>query len=815
MQVPQASSSAAPLRLPRWLTGSLSARIVTVFLLLLMLVQAASFAVIHFSLARNERAAISEDLGTGERALQRLLNQNAARLLSEAGLLATDFGFRSAMASGDTETLVSALDNHGERVGAMVSAQLDTGLRLRASTRPHLPDLERVVDHLAQRVRNHQPPSVIELVDGQPTQFVMVPMKAPVVLGWVLMGFRLDRQLSTDLRSISDVHLLVLAKPPGKPSWTAGLSTLPAGVTDALLAQAGSSPAGTLTLDAAGDEYSARVVPLTDSEEPGDGRAVALVLRSVDEALAPYRRLQWVLAGLTALGVLAFAIGSVIMARRVTTPIRRLATAAERLASGDYATPIPADSGSDEIGELAKRFERMRLAIADQQDQILRLAYWDRLTGLPNRLQFRDAAHLAISRGDGKRPRELAVIMLDLDRFKHVNEVLGYQLGDLLLKSVAERLAAHTLRDDDVIARLGADEFAVLLPGADADAARAIASRIAHSFETPLVLGDHTVDLGAGIGIACWPRHAQDADTLLSRAEVAMYAAKRRAQGAVMYSDEIDSGSTQTLSLLTELRHAIEHGELRLYLQPKIGLDDGRVRGAEALVRWQHPQRGMVPPMQFIPFAEQTGFVRQLTLWVFEEAARQWAQLKADGLDLRISVNLSTRDLLDAELPDKLNERLRQYEVPPEAFCLEITESAIMDDPARAEATLTRLNAIGFKLAIDDFGTGYSSLAYLKRLPVDELKIDKSFVLAMERDVDDAKIVRSTIDLAHNLGLSVVAEGVENEAVWSQLRDLHCDEAQGFYMSRPLPLHEFRQWCARWAPGGEGPEAQQRALTLH
>ena len=262
------------------------------------------------------------------------------------------------------------------------------------------------------------------------------------------------------------------------------------------------------------------------------------------------------------------------------------------------------------------------------------------------------------------------------------------------------------------------------------------------------------------------------------------------------------SGSAQTLSLLSELRHAVENNELRLVLQPKLSLADGLLCGAEALVRWQHLTRGLVPPMEFIPFAEQTGYVRQLTLWVFEEAARLQPALAAMGIQ-RVSMNLSTRDLLDMELPDKLDVLLQRHHVRAEAFCLEITESAIMDDPERAEATLNRLAQRGYKLSIDDFGTGYSSLAYLQRLPVHELKIDKSFVMGMEGTDGDkghkgnTMIVRSTIELAHNLGLTVVAEGVENAAILQRLTELGCDEAQGYHMSKPVPLAALQEWAAR------------------
>jgi EAL domain-containing protein (putative c-di-GMP-specific phosphodiesterase class I) len=301
---------------------------------------------------------------------------------------------------------------------------------------------------------------------------------------------------------------------------------------------------------------------------------------------------------------------------------------------------------------------------------------------------------------------------------------------------------------------------------------------------------------------------------LLSRAEVAMYSAKRRTSGPLVYDPSIDVSSAQTLSLLSELRQALGEGQLRLYLQPKLALDSGKVVGAETLVRWQHPQRGLVPPMEFIPFAEQTGFIRTITMWVFEEAARHWRSLSAEGMKLSLSVNLSTRDLLDPELPQKFEALLAKHRVPAEAFCLEITESAIMDDPQRAQGTLERLSALGFRLSIDDFGTGYSSLAYLKRLPVDELKIDKSFVLSMEADVDDAKIVRSTIDLAHNLGLSVVAEGVENATVWNMLRELRCDQAQGFHMGRPMAAADFLQWSVGWAARMRTQQAEGRPM-LH
>jgi diguanylate cyclase (GGDEF)-like protein len=502
----------------------------------------------------------------------------------------------------------------------------------------------------------------------------------------------------------------------------------------------------------------------------------------------------------------------VLAARRVTLPIQSLAAAAERLGAGDFVTPIGGTRRRDEIGDLAQSFERMRIDVAEKQDQVRQLAYWDSLTGLPNRVQFRQAVHDAIA--EARPGTSVSVIMLDLDRFKYVNDVLGYSFGDLLLARVAERLNQQAVRDGDMVARLGGDEFAVLLKGGDATLAQAVAQRIERSFAAPLALDEHTVDIGASIGIASWPQHASDANVLVNRAELAMYSAKRRSSGALLYDASIDGASTQTLSLLTELRQAVDRDELRLYLQPKLALDSGRLVGAEALVRWQHPARGLVPPLQFIPFAEQTGFIRVLTIWIFGEAVRHARALRDAGLELTISVNLSTRDLLDADLPQKFELLLAEHDVPARAFCLEITESAIMDEPQRALATLDRLSAAGFGLSIDDFGTGYSSLAYLKRLPVDEIKIDQSFVRNMKTDASDAMIVRSTIELAHNLGLTVVAEGVETAQVWDLLRELNCDLAQGYHMGRPMPAAELADWSERWL-GRQSQLQTEAAMRLH
>ena len=800
----------------RWLrTWRLSSRIAALSLLLLLLLQLLGFAAIHSSIERNARAALSDELVVAERIWARLLEQRATKLGQGAALLAADYGFRSAVGSDDRDTIGSALDNHGARIGAAITALLDTRLAVRAQSSGEAPALQQTVAALAPRLSQYG--SVVAVVAGKPYQFVMVPMRAPVLVGWVLMGFELDRSVVDDLHAVAGLDATLVLLTAAAPA-TVLHSTLASALQPATLAALDEAAGGGVTdvlhdvfhdVQLAGAPHRVRSVPVSAN----DGSQVVLRLSgSLDKAITPFKALQITLAAITVLGLLLFGLFSVWTARLVTRPLVSLVNASEQLGRGDYDTPLRQTGRDDEFGELAKAFEHMRLNVGQQQQQIRKLAYWDRLTGLPNRLQFRDAV-LAATQGGGV----LAVVMLDLDRFKHVNDVLGYAFGDRLLQGVAERLQ-QVVRPGDLVARLGGDEFALLLPQADAELAQAVAMRIVAAFETPMTLDDQRVDLSAGLGIACWPGHASEADALLSHAEVAMYAAKRRTAGAQLYEPSLDSGSAQTLSLLSELRHAVENNELRLYLQPKLSLADGSLCGAEALVRWQHPTRGLVPPMQFIPFAEQTGYVRQLTLWVFEEAARLQPALAAMGIQ-RVSMNLSTRDLLDLELPDKLEVLLRRHQARAEAFCLEITESAIMDDPERAEATLNSLAKRGYKLSIDDFGTGYSSLAYLQRLPVQELKIDKSFVMGMEGkdgDKGDAMIVRSTIDLAHNLGLTVVAEGVENAAILQRLGELGCDEAQGYHMSKPVPLAALQEWAARHQSGAAAalPAAMERLTAI-
>ena len=437
--------------------------------------------------------------------------------------------------------------------------------------------------------------------------------------------------------------------------------------------------------------------------------------------------------------------------------------------------------------------------VVRQSRDLEQKALFDDLTKLPNRSLFFDRlGQAAVIYGKEKKP--FSIVIFDLDRFKEVNDIQGHHVGDLLLKYVAQKVTA-TMRKTDTVARLGGDEFGMLLPGVSADSAEVIVKKIMAALNQRVMLEDFVVDCASSMGIASYPEHDEDIPRLLLKADVAMYAAKRANVGYRIYTPEIEVVAARNTELQHELRNAIEIGQLQLYFQPKISHHTGCIVGVEALVRWNHPERGLVPPDDFIPLAEATGLIQPLTLWVLQSAIEQSVKWHEAGHVFTIAINLSTRNLLDGDLPGRIAKLIVTHRAKPEWLILEITESSVMAEPARALETLVKLNKMGIQLSLDDFGTGYSSLAYLKKLPVSEIKIDKSFIKDLEIDTNDTVIVRSTIALGHNLGMKVVAEGVENIEIWELLTALGCDSSQGYYMSRPITVSALDEWLvsSAWA----------------
>jgi len=449
----------------------------------------------------------------------------------------------------------------------------------------------------------------------------------------------------------------------------------------------------------------------------------------------------------------------------------------------------------DELSILDENFNLLSKAITDETQELTHQALHDHLTGLPNRKLLHNRLEQEILRG--KRTSKQFILLLgDLNHFKEVNDTLGHHIGDVILQQVAKRLS-DIFRKTDTVARLGGDEFAVLLPETNFEQAKVLLQKVKKNFNRSFIVEDHTLHTTMSIGVTEYPTHGEDVNILIKRADVAMYVAKENKLGYATYDSKKDTHSIGRLALMSDLRIAIEKQQLQVYYQPTIDVSSEKIIGTEALVRWQHDRHGFIPPEEFIPLAEKTGLIRPLTYWILEEAIKQHVKWKKQNIHLTMSVNLSVHNLHDIKLLPHIDSLLSDHEMSHENLILEISESDIMTEHVAARKILNKIRATGIQLSIDDFGTGYSSLSYIKKLPINEIKIDKSFVLDMNDDQDDNTIVKATTQLAHNLGLKIVAEGVCDKDTWQQIKDIKCDIAQGYYISPPISANEFTAWMMK------------------
>jgi diguanylate cyclase (GGDEF)-like protein len=780
---------------------SFQARLLYLLIAVLVLLEAGTLISLHVAGQRTLRSSIAQELTIGARVLDRILDTRARQLSDFLRVLALDFAFREAIASADLPTITSALTNSRARIDAdaVVLIGLDGNVTAdtlggRLSARPF------PFASLLQMAEDRGEASATVSFAGRPYQFVIVPVLAPRPIAWVCAGFEIDDRVLTDARRLTSLEVSIWSSTQGAMPQL--MSTLPPEERNDLVAQMSGMSNPSRAVETTMQLGNATYATLLQSLRTGDGTRVnTLLQRSLEEARRPFATLELQIFGLSAVLLLIAVAAAFTFGRTVTRPLRVLAEGAGRIERGDYLEPIVVKQ-QDEIGHLATAFNQMQSGIAAREEQIRFQASHDALTELPNRTLFLDRLQQSIVAAKRNGP-SVGMIMMDVDRFKDINDTLGHHFGDQLLIEIGRRLA-QTIRANDTVARLGGDEFAVKFTADDSAHAVDVAARVGTAFDAPFVLGDVSIDVNASLGIALFPDHADDADTLMKRADIAMYDAKKNHSGIAVYEQGRDEHSVRRLSLMMELRQAIVRDELELYFQPKIDVVTERVVHAEALVRWNHAKHGVMRPDEFIPLAEQSGKIGLVTKWVIRNAIRQCAEWSRNGIDLTVAVNLSALDLFDSELPTFISGLLSDAGLSPAKLMLEITESAIMKDAAYAQRILAEMKRRGICLAIDDFGTGYSSLAHLKRLPVDELKIDKSFVLNLtESATDDMVIVRSTIELGHNMGLVVIAEGVETSESWAILKRLGCDMAQGYYMSPPLPAGKFGEWLAssRWGTG--------------
>jgi len=791
---------AAASRVPR--LSRLGSRLVIFFVVLLLLVNGVGAFLVLETNSQIARQTIDQELERGERVFRQLLAQNQARLEQGAAILSADFAFRQAIATSNTGTILSVLRNHGARMGATVMTLVSLDKTVVADTR----DDSRIgkpfaFSALVEAGNIDGKASSIVLLGDRLHQLVVVPVLAPDPIAYVGLAFEVDDAAAKDLNQTTGLEVSFLSG-NAEGAWRLHASTLPTTLRDALVtalnARANNTTPGETDLQ--GEAYETRMVQLSSAQGT---RVAALLQKPLSVGLAPFRRIRDAYFWLALAGLAMLVAGSLVIARSITRPVARLAEAARRVEEGDY-TRHAAPTSRDEIGQLAVSFNHMLDGIQSREREILRLAYEDGLTGLPNRAMFNQQLEQAV-RTARRESQPVGVLLFDMDRFKAINDTLGHPVGDQALREVGLRVRT-ALRDSDVVARLGGDEFAVLLStGSSEHSFQVVAGKIQGALEAPLAIDGQSMDIAASIGIARFPEHGDDAASLMRAADVAMYVAKRDKSGFAVYDPAHDERRQEFLTLLGELRRAVEGGELILFYQPKMSLADGRMASVEALVRWRHPQRGFVPPSEFIPFAEQTGYISAITRWVVRAAVSQAGEWHRAGLGIRMCVNVSARDLRNEDsLVQYVWAALLEAELPPGMLCLEITESGLMDDPKSAQSTLRKLRDLGIATSIDDYGTGYSSLAYIKQLAVNEIKIDRTFVAGMEADRRNAAIVRSTIELGHNLGLTVVAEGVETDHELEQLRQFGCDQAQGFLYARPMAAEALEAWLGAARDRGGG-----------
>jgi len=757
-------------------------RLASFFVAALITMQALT-AVLVYEVTRHQLIGEGQrQLAVAAGAFARQLDDISERVAGSVQLLSLDYALRAAIAQRDEATVLSALRNHGRRVGAAEMLLLDVDGRIEADTRGAYPvramfPYTDLVDQALEK-----PSAAVVAWQGRAYWMVVVPVFAPNLVGFIAAAIPVDDARLAQLQLQSSLPKsveLATTTPNGWSVIARGSDTI--ALTERLTTQRHVLPRHPEVIDVEGREFVAQAVWLNRSRQSAP--VVAVLGYSVDEALSPYRRVAAAWAGLLTLGLLVGLVGAWLIARGVSRPVEQLAASARRIEAGDYTSP-PTLARRDEIGELSAAFTNMAQSIREREAHILHQSGHDQVTGLPNRVAIASSIQRELAAHPG---RSAALLMVGLGRVPEIVKTMGHAVCDRLMHDAGRRLLAPA--SGGLVARATDTEFLLFLPAATKSEAVAAAFRIVEALTEPYRESDLTLDLAPAVGIALAPGHGNEASDLLRHAGVALIAALGSEEPVALYDPVTDPHRPDRLSLMGDLRVALEHGRIDMYYQPKLNLVTGIIDGAEGLVRWPHPTLGQVAPDAFIALAEETGNIRRLTRWALATGIAQ-ASCWCDPA-IRVSINVSARDLDDAELPRRVAELLAAHGVAPERIALEITESAIMQKPDAAIAVLGQLAALGIELAIDDFGVGQSSFAYLRRLPVRELKIDKAFIAQLAGDRQDRTIVRSIVDLGHHLGCRVTAEGVDDAAALAYLSSIGCDHAQGFLISRALPVQEF------------------------
>ena len=761
------------------------------FLVATLAVLQIATALLVYGVTRRELIAQGEQqLVVASKAFAHQLDDVSARVADNVQVLTLDFALRSAIAQRDRNTVVSALRNHGKRVGAtrMLLIGLDGSIDADTGEASGTPGKFPFPD-LAESAFEH-PSAAVVAWDGRAYWMVVVPVSAPALIGLIAAAIPVDDAFLARLQEESTLPSTIeLAAQTAPGRWEVlahGNATI--ALTPQLTALPQGPPAGPVTIAANGREYVALATRLDSSDTSAP--IMAVLGYSIDDAIKPYRSVASAWAVLLALGLVFGLAAALVIARGVSRPVEALAATARRIAAGDYSASAPV-AQHDEVGELALALANMAHAIGEREERIRFQAGHDAATGLPNRV----AAEAMIGRDlAGADARHGALLLVTQARLPEITKTIGHAISDRVMRDAAERMRKPA--GAALVARATDTEFLVWVRGAQETEAIALAFRILDALGEPYREADLSIDAAPAVGIALYPAHGAQASALLQRGQVALFAALGAEEPVLVYDPDSDPHRPERLSLMSDLREAIERDQLQLHYQPKLNLVTGRIDGAEGLARWTHPKVGPIPPDNFIPLAEETGNIRRVTRWVLAAGIAQAHVWSRAGQSLRLALNLSARDLDDADLPVRVGELLAAHGVPAQRLLLEITESTVMGKPEAAIRVLRQLADLGIDLAIDDFGVGQSSFAYLRRLPVRELKIDKSFLVKLADGKEDRTIVRSIVELGHRLGYRVTAEGVSDQATLDYLAEIGCDHAQGFFIARPLPAEAFDAFLA-------------------
>lgn len=772
----------------RW-RHTFQTRIAGVLALLLLVVVGATYFAVKTATTRAVENQAQVQLQTGSQVFERLIDLRGRRLQYGLDWLTVDLPFKQAVAEAKTVPILAALRRHSTGIRSSEVFVLGLDGKVMVSTLPILTRGQLFpYDDALRHARRTGLQMLIVALDGRPYLLVQDEVIDELPIARIVMGFPMDKLFANELRSMINLEVSFLSVQNGTPGQL--YSTQPdayQAATLSLLREGHVDPEPKIHLFY-GQRVLSQVLPLANT---GDGDEVRVLLQSpLDHALESFAPLDRQFLGIALAVLLVSLAGALFLARRVSRPLNALVQAAERIGAGDYRTPVRVRS-HDEFGLLARAFNAMQSGIAVRERQLAHNALHDPLTGLPNRALAMERLGSAIS---ARRP--VVLLYVGIENYRVINEGFGPEGVEEMLRE-ASRCLSISLLASDTAARIAGSEFLLLLENTEVDRAVARADRLYALLSEPQRIGNDELRHEVSIGIAAYPADGQQVEELISRAAIARHDAASLPGHLQIYQQDRDLAHQRQITLIRDLRRAAIEGELFLCYQPKLDLKHGHVRQAEALLRWQHPTLGQVSPAEFIPLAERTGSMGSLTLWVIEEAIRQIAEWSRRGMLIQLSVNISVDDLADDDLAIRVTALLMQYQVEAEQLIFEITESAIMHNPQQALSVLEQLRGCGISLSVDDFGTGYSSLAQLQRLPVQELKIDQSFIRNLDSTSGDGVIVRSTIEMSHNLGLKVVAEGVEFAPSLKLLKQWNCDTAQGYLISRPLNAMAFEMWMRR------------------